>query len=85
VKHNFNGFIKYNQVMFSWDDQIRLRDSLVRARERGCSIVVSNADHKSIRDLYADFELEALPRASVIAGSSKARGLTTELLLVHHG
>lgn len=85
VKHNFNGFLKYNQVMFTWGDQVRLRDALLRARKRGCSIVVSNADHESIRDLYSDFSFSALPRASVISGTSRARGTTTELLVVHYG
>jgi len=86
VKHNLNGFLKYNQNIFSWDDQVRLHDSLVRARARGCHIVVSNADHQSVRDLYADFDdLRAVPRSSVIAGNSSARGATSELLVVHHG
>lgn len=85
VKHNLNGFVKYNQTMFSWDDQIRLHACLLRARLRGCHIIVSNADHKSVRDLYADFShLRAVPRASIIAGSPSARGPTSELLVVHH-
>jgi DNA adenine methylase len=29
VKHNMNGFIKYNEGLFSWNDQIRLRDCAV--------------------------------------------------------
>lgn len=85
VKHNFNGFLKYNQSIFSWDDQIRLHDALVRAKYRGCHIIVSNADHQSVHSLYSDFsETYTIPRASVIAGKSKARGLTSELLVVHH-
>lgn len=31
VKHNDNGFIKYNENLFRWDDQVRLRDSLLKA------------------------------------------------------
>ena len=30
VKHNHNGFIKYNERLFSWEDQVRLRDSIAR-------------------------------------------------------
>jgi DNA adenine methylase len=86
VKHNLNGFIKYNQTMFSWEDQIRLRDALVRARDRGCHIFLSNADHQSIKDLYADFgESRSVPRSSIIAGASRARGDTSELLVIHRG
>ena len=86
VRHNSNGFLKYNQVMFSWDDQVRLHDCLVRARDRGCHIVISNADHLSVRELYHDFDnLTSLSRASIIAGKATARSGTTELLVVHHG
>lgn len=35
VHHNLNGFIKYNEILFSWDDQIRLAESLELARKRG--------------------------------------------------
>jgi DNA adenine methylase len=86
VKHNMNGFLKYNRTMFSWDDQVRLHKCLGRAKSRGCNIVVSNADHQSVRELYSDFvELHTVPRRSVIAGNADARGPTSELLVVHHG
>lgn len=28
VKHNLNGFLKYNDKIFSWADQLRLRDAV---------------------------------------------------------
>ncbi len=52
VKHNHNGFTKYNERLFSWDDQIRLRDAISRAILRGVRILITNADHPSIRKLY---------------------------------
>lgn len=82
VKHNMNGFVKYNEHIFTWQDQIRLRDALIRASDRGALISITNADHESVRDLYADFPLiEVLSRNSVLAGKSSARGATTELLI----
>lgn len=82
VKHNFNGFIKYNDALFSWSDQIRLRDSLLRAKQRGARIIVTNAFHSSIRDLYKEhFILEPVTRASVLAGSAKHRGRFEEMLI----
>lgn len=85
VKHNLNGFVKYNQTIFSWEDQTRLHRSLLKARDRGCHIIMSNADHVSIRELYSDFDLFSLPRASILASQATSRGKTTELLMVHHG
>jgi DNA adenine methylase len=83
VKHNFNGFIKYNNSLFSWDDQIRLRDAMLRAKNRGVKTIVTNASHKSIRELYKNhFQIKALSRASVLAGSAIHRGRYDELFII---
>ena len=82
VKHNMNGFVKYNEHIFSWEDQVRLRDALVRASNRGALISLTNADHESVRNLYNDFlVMEPLSRNSVLAGKVSARSPTTELLI----
>lgn len=81
VKHNLNGFVKYNEKLFSWDDQIRLRDALVMAVDRGVYVAMTNADHESVRELYAGKLLyQSLSRASVLAADSGRRGKTTEAL-----
>lgn len=82
VKHNFNGFVKYNEKMFHWDDQVRLSQSLIKANKRGCKIILTNANHPSIIELYEnDFHLTPLSRHSVIAASSSRRGLYEELVI----
>jgi DNA adenine methylase len=82
VAHNNNGFVKYNERIFSWSDQIRLRDCLQRARDRGVKIALTNADHESIRDLYRGWSGQStLQRSSVLAAESSRRGKTTELLI----
>jgi DNA adenine methylase len=82
VKHNMNGFIKYNQSIFSWDDQIRLSKAIVRARDRGVRLLVLNANHRSIRDLYRHIgQFVRLPRNSVLAASSDFRAETSELAM----
>src|SRR5262249_52089089 len=66
VLHNYNGFLKYNERIFRWTDQVRLRNALLRARHRGVSIVVTNADHASIHQLYRKFgQYQQLQRCSV--------------------
>lgn len=82
VKHNLNGFIKYNNALFSWDDQIRLRDALLRAKKRGARIIATNGCHQSLQDLYKNgFVTEPLSRASVLAGSAIHRGRYDELFI----
>lgn len=82
TKHNMNGFVKYNQKIFSWDDQKRLALAVKRANQRGVMIIVSNADHEEVRNLYVDtFTLRSVSRANVIASKSKYRGTITELIV----
>lgn len=86
VKHNFNGFVKYNEKMFHWDDQVRLSECLIRANARGCLILLTNANHPSIIELYEnDFDLMSLKRSSVIAASSSNRGVYEELIIRNFG
>lgn len=83
AKHNFNGFLKYNESIFSWDDQIRLRDACLRAANRGAYVIVTNADHESLRTLYSGHAAyEPLVRQSVLAANSQHRCRTTEALFV---
>lgn len=82
VKHNNNGFVKYNQSIFSWDDQIRLREAVARAAGRGVQILVTNANHSSIHALYEDMGLKfELARTSVLAANSQHRNNTNELAI----
>lgn len=82
VKHNFNNFIKYNEKLFKWDDQIRLRNCLLRAKERGVHIFGTNANHDSVKDLYQkEFNLNEVQRNSLIASESRRRGKIQELFI----
>jgi DNA adenine methylase len=82
VKHNYNGFVKYNETIFSWDDQVRLRDAVNRAQKRGAKLLVTNACHDCIKELYEGMgEIITLNRASVMAGKSSARGRYEEVVI----
>ena len=81
VQHNNNGFVKYNEHIFSWSDQERLRDAVKRALARGVAVVVTNADHASVRKLYEGVcSYRPVSRASVLSGDPSFRCKTTEAL-----
>jgi len=83
INHNLNGFIKYNERIFTWKDQERLCKSLVCAKERGVKIVLLNANHESIRKLYKNLgEINILSRHSIIAGKSAHRKPSSELSII---
>ena len=82
VRHNSNGFVKYNQKIFDWKDQIRLRDEVKSAASRGAKLLITNANHPSIVELYDGIGSAAtLNRASVISGDSTSRGRYSELVI----
>lgn len=82
VRHNHNGFVKYNEELFSWSDQVRLRDALRIARDRGARVFITNANHESIRELYqSDFDIREFERYSSIGGTNAVRGNYSELLI----
>lgn len=80
VAHSNNGFIEYNANIFSWEDQLRLVTIAQKLAERGCKVLISNADHASIHALYGYFQSEYITRTSTIAALDKHRQRTTECL-----
>jgi DNA adenine methylase len=83
--HNNNGFVKYNAQLFSWPDQARLATAIKAASKRGALIMMSNADHESVRALYKNFGTHhVLTRSSVLAGDAGQRRSTTELLVMNY-
>jgi DNA adenine methylase len=83
VLHNYNGFRKYNEVLFSWADQQRLAQALLRAARRGAKVFCTNANHHSVRSLYdrPEFTLDVVSRFSRISADSASRKYFEELII----
>ena len=83
VKHNCNGFVKYNESIFSWNDQVRLAQAVKSKVRSGASILVTNAYHPTVVDLYRDFAtVVPVERASILSGDKSYRGRTQEALIL---
>jgi len=81
VAHENNGFIKYNQKIFAWEDQQRLSVYIKAVVACGAKYIMTNAAHKSIEDLYNDFgDSTKLQRASLIGGKGAKRSKYNELV-----
>jgi DNA adenine methylase len=83
VAHSRNGFLKYNSKLFSWDDQVRLAAMARQLSRAGCHVLVTNAHHPAVLDLYHGFRIQTASRASVIAASASHRGTTTECIITN--
>ncbi|MEZ4945621.1 MAG: Dam family site-specific DNA-(adenine-N6)-methyltransferase [Cyclobacteriaceae bacterium] len=83
VAHEHNGFVKYNQKIFEWKDQIRLREYIEILKERKVNIILTNAAHQSIEDLYRNIGKRfKVSRFSVIGGLKAKRKKYNELVFV---
>lgn len=83
VMHNNNSFIKYNEKLFSWSDQIRLFNALDRARKRKVQIIATNANHKDIISLYnKSFITKVVKRSSILAAKSEHRKEVEEIVIL---
>ena len=78
--HNNNGFIEYNETIFSWDDQIRLAKIAAELMKKGVYVIVSNADHDEIVKLYSGFHVKRFERSSTLASDVKRRRRISEVL-----
>ena len=79
--HNNNGFIDYNEKLFSWADQERLAGLAAGFHRVGAHVLVTNAHHRALLDLYPRFNLDIITRHSTLAGASTSRRKTREVLL----
>jgi DNA adenine methylase len=80
TKHNFNGFRDWNEKLFSWEDQVRLAKVAEKLAARGAHVLVSNADHADVAELYGRFRKFELERPSTLASDAGKRGRVTEAL-----
>ena len=79
--HNNNGFVDYNERLFSWEDQNRLASVARRLVDRGVFVLVTNAAHDDVIRLYQGFRSQPIVRSSTLASSVTSRRAVTEVAL----
>lgn len=84
VSHNNNGFIKYNQDLFSLDDQYRLSKYIDYIKSKDAFYILTNAAHQIVANIFekGDRRLE-LKRASLIGGKQAERKHITEYVFTN--
>lgn len=84
VKHNNNGFRRYNECIFSWKDQVDLAALAKVYARKGAAVVATNAWHNDVVALYDNryFRTIRVNRPSNMAADVKHRGRFDEVLIV---
>lgn len=75
-------FTSYTPDAFGRDAQRELAETARRLVARGCHVVLSNSDTPFIRDLYADFRIDAVRCPRSINSSAGRRGDVSELIIL---
>lgn len=85
VSHNRNGFIAYNQKLFSLEDQHRLKRFIEYIKNKEAFYVLTNAAHEAIREIFlthGDRILE-VNRQSLIGGKNAVREEISEYIFTN--
>ncbi len=82
IAHNNNGFVKYNQKIFSFEDQKRLSALIDEIKGRGAYYILANAAHESIGKLFKrrGDQWRVTWRRNSIGGINAKRGSGAEYL-----
>ncbi len=84
TSHLKNGFIKYNSKLFSQIDELRLSKAASTLSNNGTHVIVSNAAHPLIKELYdGQFYKNEISRFSGIAANVDNRKPFMELLVTN--
>lgn len=77
-----SSFTKYQSMGFTANDQIRLRDSCIRATSRGAHVVVSNSPAPFIADLYKDHTIEQIVAKRVVNPKGDRKSVFYDVAIV---
>jgi DNA adenine methylase len=84
VAHENNGFIEYNQKIFSWDDQKRLSKKIKEIIKKDAFFILTNACDNNIEKLYKEITKPfKVQRSNTIGGKGANRGHVKEFIFTN--
>ena len=84
VAHENNGFVKYNQKIFLWEDQQRLAQLLNEINAKKAFFILTNAAHISVEELFSNLgKKHNVQRSSNIGGKGASRKKVNEYIFTN--
>ena len=85
ITHNKNGFVAYNQKIFSMTDQYRLSSMIDKIKRKGAYYILTNAAHDEVKRIFTreGDKMFVLSRSSLIGGKNANRGKYEECIFTN--
>ena len=78
-----SAFTSYTHEGFSYDDQVRLRDTFKKLSERGVHVMLSNSSSSLVYELYKDFTIHSIEVTRANGSKASSRGKVLEVIITN--
>jgi len=78
-----NGFLRYNERLFAWADQVRLAQCCRRIHRAGATAIISGLCHESVLSLYPGWWAIKVARHSTVSRLSSGHRTVTEVVITN--
>ena len=79
-----SAFTSYTHEGFSYDDQVRLRDTFKKLSDTGAYVMLSNSSSFLVEELYRDFNIHYVEATRTNGAKSSSRGKISEIIVTNY-
>lgn len=79
-----SAFTSYTHEGFSYDDQVRLRDTFKKLSDTGAYVMLSNSSSFLVEELYRDFNIHYVEANRTNGAKSSSRGKISEIIVTNY-
>ena len=79
-----SAFTSYTHEGFSFEDQVRLRDTFRRLSDAGAYVMLSNSSSHLVEELYRDFNIHYVEATRTNGAKSSSRGKISEIIVTNY-
>lgn len=79
-----SAFTSYTNEGFSYNDQIRLRNTFERLSKKGAYVMLSNSSSPLVEELYQDFYIHKVEATRTNGAKSSSRGKIKEIIVTNY-
>ena len=79
-----SSFTSYTHEGFSYEDQVRLRNTVRDLTRRGVKVILSNSSSPLVEDLYQEFNLHYVEAQRTNGAKKSSRGKISEIIVTNY-